>query len=118
MKNICNNFEFSNNISKNEFSLSKINFEKIYKNLEKERYERKGNSSIDNIDNEQIILELRYKMREDLYNLIDKDDNEKLINYYNQINNNSNNIDTLGKKRKSDISLDDMSVNFNIKKNS
>ena len=97
-----------------QFSLSHINFERIHNNLENNRKERNKESNIKQIDNKQIILDLRYKVRKELYKIIDGNKNEILNNNNNiniNINNsdiNDNNINLLGKKRNSEIPIIDL----------
>ena len=97
-----------------QFSLSHINFERIHNNLENNRKERNKESNIKQIDNKQIILDLRYKVRKELYKIIDGNKNEILNNNINiniNINNsdiNDNNINLLGKKRNSEIPIIDL----------
>ena len=76
------------------FSLSAINFNEIYKNLNEDRKEREK-KSLNKIDEntEQIIFKLKAEMRKELYELIDKKNN-KIVN-----------IDLLRRKRKSMVSL-------------
>ena len=64
---VINNIENNKNISNNVFTLSNINFENIYKNIENYRKQRKNDSNSDLLDNKQIILGLRYKVRKLVY---------------------------------------------------
>ena len=92
------------NQAKRNFSLTNINFEKIYKNLDNVRKERKEESHKEKLDTKDIILDLKYQMRTDFYKLIDTYDKKK-------INNNDKNPENgiiLGKKRKSDIPIIDI----------
>ena len=99
-----NNNENIDMQSKRDFSLSNINFERIYKNLDKIRKERKGEPNIDKFDTKNIILDLKYQMRKDFYQLIDASDKKKIKNHINNLD--DKNI--LGKKRKSDIPIIDI----------
>ena len=102
----------NNNDFKNKnFSLSNINFDVIYNNLEKSRLEAKKESNNDNNDIKKITFDLRCKMRKDLYQLIDA--SEINLQSNNIINNDNGNI--LGKKRNSDIPLIDL-TRISIKK--
>ena len=85
-------YEFNYNFS--NFSLSDINFNKIHKNLNEDRKEREK-KSLNKIDEnpEQIIFKLKAEMRRELYELIDRKNN-KIIN-----------MDLLGRKRRSMVSL-------------
>ena len=102
---VINNIENNRNISNLDFSLSNINFERIYKNIEKNRKQRKIDSNIDLFDNKQIILGLRYKVRKELYSLIDGPENEIKDNNINIVNGN-----ILGKKRNFEIPFIDLTV--------
>ena len=86
------------------FSLSGINFNEIYKNLNEDRKEREK-KSLNKIDEntEQIIFKLKAEMRKELYELIDKKNN-KIVN-----------IDHLGRKRKSMVSLPLLMTNTTYK---
>ena len=86
------------------FSLSGINFNKIHKNLDEDRKEREK-KSLNKIDEntEQIIFKLKSEMRRELYELIDKKNN-KIVN-----------IDLLGRKRRSMVSLPLLMTNTTYK---
>jgi hypothetical protein len=86
------------------FSLSGINFNEIHKNLDEDRKEREK-KSLNKIDenSEQIIFKLKAEMRKELYELIDKKNN-KIVN-----------IDLLGRKRKSMVSLPLLMTNTTYK---
>ena len=86
------------------FSLSDINFNKIHKNLDEDRKEREK-KSLNKIDEntEQIIFKLKSEMRRELYELIDKKNN-KIVN-----------IDLLGRKRRSMVSLPLLMTNTTYK---
>jgi hypothetical protein len=86
------------------FSLSGINFNEIHKNLNEDRKEREK-KSLNKIDEntEQIIFKLKAEMRKELYELIDKKNN-KIVN-----------IDLLGRKRKSMVSLPLLMTNTTYK---
>ena len=97
--------------AKRNFSLTNINFEKIHKNLDNVRKERKEESHKEKLDTKDIILDLKYQMRTDFYKLIDTYDKKK-------INNNDKNPENgiiLGKKRKSDIPIIDI-IHTSLKK--
>ena len=100
---ISNYINYYNNPAR-QFSLSTINFERIYENLEKHGLERKDKSNTIGLDNEKIILDLKYKMRKELYKLMDASDNKSEIN--NNIKLADNNL--LGKKRNFEIPLIDL----------
>ena len=89
------------------FSLSDINFNKIHKNLDEDRKEREK-KSLNKIDEntEKIIFKLKAEMRRELYKLIDKK--------YNK-NNKIVNIDLLGRKRRSMVSLPLLMTNTTYK---
>ena len=89
------------------FSLSNINFNRIYKNLDNIRKERKGEPHTEKLDTKNIILDLKYQMRRDFYQLIDAADKKKINNYINNLDNQN----ILGKKRKSDIPIIDITHN-------
>ena len=86
------------------FSLSGINFNKIHKNLDEDRKEREK-KSLNKIDEntEKIIFKLKAEMRKELYELIDKKNN-KIVN-----------IDLLGRKRRSMVSLPLLMTNTTYK---
>lgn len=86
------------------FSLSDINFNEIYKNLDEDRKERE-NKSFNKIDEstEQIIFKLKAEMRKDLYELIDRKNNKVA------------NIDLIARKRRSTISLPLLMANTTYK---
>ena len=102
---VINSIENNKNISNNEFSLSNINLENIYKNIENNRKQRKIDSNSDLLDNKQIILGLRYKVRKELYSLIDGPENEIRNDNINIVNGN-----ILGKKRNFEIPFIDLTV--------
>ena len=101
---IINKHAESNN-SRRIFSLSLINFDRINKNMDKINQERRNDEDIKQLNNNQIIFSLKYKMRKELYQLIDGSDNKNVENSTNSLNN----INILGKKRNFDIPIIDLS---------
>ena len=101
---IINKHAESNN-SRRIFSLSLINFDRINKNMDKINQERRNDEDIKQLNNNQIIFSLKYKMRKELYQLIDGYDNKNVENSTNSLNN----INILGKKRNFDIPIIDLS---------
>ena len=87
-----------------KFCLSYINFEKIDKNLQINRKERKNEKNIGIIDNQKIILDLRREVRKELYHLINGPKNQIILNG----NDESDNGNILGKKREFDIPIIDI----------
>ena len=101
---IINKHAESNN-SRRIFSLSLINFDRINKNMDKINQERRNDEDIKQLNNNQIIFSLKYKMRKELYQLIDGYDNKNVENSTNSLNN----INILGKKRNFYIPIIDLS---------
>ena len=83
---IINKHAESNN-SRRIFSLSLINFDRINKNMDKINQERRNDEDIKQLNNNQIIFSLKYKMRKELYQLIDGSDNKNVENSTNSLNN-------------------------------
>ena len=99
------------NKSKNSFSLTNINFGKIYNNLLNSRKGGNIESNTKQIDNKQIVLNLRYEVRKKLYKLIDGNKSEVMTQNNNKMNNSDsydNNWNMLGKKRNFEIPIIDI----------
>ena len=110
-KEIENILQNRHNKSKNSFSLTNINFGKIYNNLINSRKEGNIESNKKQIDNKQIVLNLRYEVRKKLYKLIDGNKSEVMTQNNNKMNNsdsNDNNWNMLGKKRNYEIPIIDI----------
>ena len=101
---IINKHAESNN-SRRIFSLSLINFDRINKNMDKINQERRNDEDIKQLNNNQIIFSLKYKMRKELYQLIDGSDNKNVENSTSSLNN----VNVLGKKRNFGIPIIDLS---------
>ena len=105
---IMNIIQNRSNQPKRQFSLSIINFERIYNNLDSIKKEKNIESNMKQIDNKEIILNLRYKVRKELYKLIDGNKNDILNKNINMSDINDNNSNILGKKRNFEIPIIDI----------
>ena len=105
---IMNIIQNRSNQPKRQFSLSIINFERIYNNLDSIKKEKNIESNMKQIDNKEIILNLRYKVRKELYKLIDGNKNDILNKNINMSDINDNNSNILGQKRNFEIPIIDI----------